>query len=253
MYQNEFRQLQIRIARLESLYGRTASVRTAAGKAYLLAEGLTAAKVRAGEGAMLYMIDPGTNKSKYYEMLVKPKDRGLGYMLIKRWGRLGPRFQQNIEEYGSLEVAKIALARTLASKTAKGYISTYGDYHRNSAGAKLPIGQYPVGLETNPGTWANQQVVSCKPVLRQLLAQLVKSVRQVESGSVGATLLRSLEAAYATTSDLEESMAQIVRAKLRAPINRIKGEGRHIPDPAKISKELRSLHKYLELQLSIVP
>lgn len=249
-YSDHLHNLQVRIARLEALHTRT---KTAAGKAYLLDEGLTAAKVRAGEGAMLYKIEPSSNQSKYYEMLVKVKPRGLGYMLIKRWGRLGPRFQQKIEEYGSLEAAKIALQTTLMSKIKKGYISTYGDYHRNQMGQKLPLGQYPVGLESSGGIWANQPVVSCKPVLRKLITQIARSEAQVETGSVGPALLRSLEAAYETTSSLEESMAAIVKTKLRAILNRVKGEGRHRPDPIKITKEIKSLHKYLDLQLSVVP
>ena len=77
--------------------GRTASFndRVAAGKPYLMSEGLTKAKVREGEAAMLYMIDEGRNQSKYYELLIVQSPQNIGgYTLIKRWGRLGPRFSR---------------------------------------------------------------------------------------------------------------------------------------------------------------
>lgn len=138
------------------------------------------------------------------------------------------------------------------SKIKKGYISAYGDYHRAPDGKKLPIGQYPVGLDSNAGSWRNQEINSCKGILISLKDKLNEAVLEAESGDVGRDLLADLEDAYALTSDLGESMGQIVREKLRKPLERIRGTNRRFKkDPAIIVKELKSLRKYLTLQLSL--
>jgi predicted DNA-binding WGR domain protein len=247
---SQLESLNLRIARLERLH-REANFhdRSAAGKAYLFDMGLTRDKVRSGEAAMLYKIDPQMNQSKFYEMLIVSRRRGV-FTLIKKWGRLGPNSKTIEADFPSLEEARRELAQTLRSKLSRGYISTYSPDHRNTNGAKLPVGQYPVGLESNPGLWRNQKVISCKPALQKLLVQLTKSQKQVMLGKFGRTLISSLQEALALTSELDESMARIVYEKIRAPLNRIKGEGRHAPDPDKIVKELNSLRRYLELQLS---
>jgi predicted DNA-binding WGR domain protein len=233
---------------------RTASaIKTAAGKPYLRAEGLTRQAVRDGEASMLYMINPVTNESKYYEMVIAKNPQNVGgYTLIRRWGRLGPRFQEKREHMKNLTVAKAELQRIELSKVKKGYISAFGDYHRAPNGKKLPLGQYPVGLETNAGSWRNQEVIACKPVLLNLKKRLEEAVLDAEQGEVGEDLLQDLERAYALTASLDESMAEELQKKMRAPIERLRGTNRRFKfDPFKIEKELKSVSKYLSLQLSL--
>jgi len=228
------------------------NARIAAGKAYLLGDGLTKEKVSVGEAAMLYKIDGETNQSKYYEMLIIPNTNRVSYTLIKRWGRLGPRFQEKEEVFGTLGEAKSALAQIELSKIKKGYISAYGPYHRSPSGKKLPIGQYPVGLEGRSGPWQNQEVVTCKPVIRNILAMLDKALVQVEAGKTPRGLLKHLEELWTLSEGLTESMVEEVKKKLRPPLERLRGtNARFSKDPEKIARELRTLHRYLDLQMSM--
>tara|TARA_B100000073_G_scaffold348359_1_gene366691 strand:- start:7572 stop:8375 length:804 start_codon:yes stop_codon:yes gene_type:complete len=256
------RELEIRVARLErqasDSFTRTASFndRVAAGKPYLMGEGLTKAKVREGEASMLYKIDEGKNQSKYYELLIVQSPQNIGgYTLIKRWGRLGPRFQQREEYFRNLAGAKAELAKIERSKTKKGYKSAFGDYHRAPDGRKLPLGQYPVGLESSAGSWRNQEVTVCLPVLRKLNRALADAVLDAQAGHFGQDLIQDLEEAFAMTADLGESMAMEVQSKLRPPLERLRGTNRRFKKdentPKKIVKELKSLSRYLDLQLSL--
>lgn len=225
----------------------------AAGKAYMIELGLTREAVKKGEAAMLYKIDSGRNQSKYYEMLIikNPQNKS-GYTLIKRWGRLGPRFQERREDFKNLAGAKAELEDTQKSKTGRGYISAYGDYHLSPSKSKLPQGQYPVGLETHAGAWANQEIQSCKPVLMTLKKKLTEAVLDVENDELGRDLISDLEDAYGMTEGLSESMAEQVREKLRRPLERLRGKNKRFQkDPVKISKELKALKRYLTLQLSL--
>lgn len=242
-----------RVARLESFDSFDSfNARTAAGKPYLAGEGLTKEKVQNGEASMLYKIDPSTNQSKYYEMLIVFEPNKGGYTLIKRWGRLGPRFQENMDTYSTLQDAKKELAATELSKVKKGYISAFGPYHRNLGGKKLPLGQYPVGLEGRAGPWQNQEVVSCKPVISKIIKGLNQALTHVEAGRTPRVLLADLEELWVLSEGLTESMIEEVRKKLRAPLERLRGtNGRFSRDPEVIARELRSLHRYLDLQMSI--
>ena len=130
---NEYiRELEERVQRLEKrafirqAMQRKASLRTAsfnkqAGKPYLAVQGLNRQKVRDEEASMLYKIDEGKNQSKYYELLIVQSPQNIGgYTLIKRWGRLGPRFQQREEYFRNLAGAKAELAKIEKSKIKTG-------------------------------------------------------------------------------------------------------------------------------------
>ena len=97
--------------------------------------GLNRQKVRDGEASMLYKIDREKNQSKYYEILITQNSQNKGgYTLTKRWGRLGPRFQERTEDFKNLAGAKAELQRIELSKVKRGYISAFGDYHRSPNG-----------------------------------------------------------------------------------------------------------------------
>jgi predicted DNA-binding WGR domain protein len=259
------RGLEIRVQQLEKrafikkAMQRKASLRKAsfdkeaAGKPYLSDRGLNRQKVRDGEASMLYKIDRERNQSKYYEILITQNPQNIGgYTLTKRWGRLGPKFQERSEVFKNLAGAKSELQRIELSKVKKGYISAFGDYHRAPNSRKLPQGQYPVGLESNAGSWSNQEVISCKPALMQLRTKLNQATLDAERGEIGQDLLEDLELCWLLTEDLTESMAQEVRKKMKAPLERLRGTNRRFKfDPFKIVKELKSLSRYLDLQLSL--
>lgn len=241
--------------RRASALSRVAStIKTAAGKPYLQSEGLTRQKVRDEEASMLYLINEAKNESKYYEMIIvkNPQNEGGGYTLIRRYGRLGPRFQERREVFKNLVVAKAEMKRIELQKVKKGYVSAFGDYHRAPNGKKLPLGQYPIGLESHAGSWANQEVISCKPVLMNLKRKLEDAVLDAENGQIGEDLRDDLEQVYALTTGLDESMAKEIQKKLRPPLERLRGTNRRFKfDPFTIVKELKSLSKYLSLQLSL--
>lgn len=231
---------------------RNASFNKQAGKPYLALQGLNRQKVRDGEASMLYKIDREKNQSKYYEILITQNSQNKGgYTLTKRWGRLGPRFQERTEDFKNLAGAKAELQRIELSKVKRGYISAFGDYHRSPNGKKLPQGQYPLGLESNAGSWANQDINSCKPALKQLSRKLLQATLDAELGEVGQDLLQDLELAWSLTDGLTGSMATEVRKRMKAPLERLRGTNRRFAfDPFKIVKELKTLSNYLERQLS---
>lgn len=225
----------------------------AAGKPYLESMGLTKSKAMNDEAAMLYSIDAGRNKSKYYEMLILVNDDGSA-QLIKRWGRLGARFQSKTEEYRDLDSAKRALLKTKRSKM-KGS-SAYRDafdsrQHKTPDGKQLPKGQYPVGLSSNAGPWQNQDIQTCKPALRQLVTVIEEAIADAANEDMSG-VLTDLQVANGYISELgTSSMAREIQKKIKAPLSRLTGTGRHRADPDKIVRELKTLSRYLSKQLSM--
>lgn len=265
---NEYvRELEIRVQQLEKrafikkAMQRKASLRNAsfdkeaAGKPYLMVGGVVISrlKVRDGEASMLYCIDREKNQSKYYEMLITQNPQNIGgYTLTRRWGRLGPKFRTKSDVFKNLAGAKAELQKIETGRIRKGYISAFGDYHRAPNNRKLPQGQYPVGLESSAGSWSNQEVITCKPALMQLRLKLNQATLDAERGEIGQDLLEDLELSWSLTENLNESMAQEVRKKMKAPLERLRGTNRRFKfDPFKIVKELKSLSRYLDLQLSL--
>lgn len=224
-----------------------------ASRPYLESMGLTKSKAMNDEAAMLYSIDQSSNKSKYYEMLILVNDDGTA-QLIKRWGRLGARFQTKTEEYRDLDSAKRALLKTKSSKVRGS--SKYRDafdsrQHKTPDGKQLPKGQYPVGLSSNPGFWQNQDIQTCKPALRQLVTVIEEAVADAANVDMSG-VLTDLELADGYVSELGNSpMAREIRKKIKAPLARLRGGGRHRADPDKTLRELKTLSRYLSKQLSM--
>lgn len=225
----------------------------AAGKPYLESMGLTKSKAMNDEAAMLYSIDQSSNKSKYYEMLILVNDDGTA-QLIKRWGRLGAKFQTKTEDYRDLSSAKRALMKTKQSKMRGS--SKYRDafdsrQHKTPDGKQLPKGQYPVGLSSNAGPWQNQDIQTCKPALRQLVTVIEEAIADAANEDMSG-VLTDLQLANGYVSELgTSSMAREISKKIKAPLSRLTGTGRHRVDPAKTVRELKSLSRYLSKQLSM--
>ena len=228
-------------------------IQKVASRPYLESMGLTKSKAMNDEAAMLYSIDQSSNKSKYYEMLILVNDDGTA-QLIKRWGRLGARFQTKTEEYRDLDSAKRALLKTKSSKVRGS--SKYRDafdsrQHKTPDGKQLPKGQYPVGLSSNPGFWQNQDIQTCKPALRQLVTVIEEAVADAANVDMSG-VLTDLELADGYVSELGNSpMAREIRKKIKAPLARLRGGGRHRADPDKTLRELKTLSRYLSKQLSM--
>ncbi|MEC7109044.1 MAG: DUF2958 domain-containing protein [Planctomycetota bacterium] len=230
-------------------------MKTAAGKPYLSNMGLTKAKAMAGEAAMLYSIEAGSNKSKYYEMLIVVADDGTA-QLIKANGRLGsqPRMGRP-EQYRDLDSAKRALAKVKRSKIngRSAYKDAFDSkHHKTPDGKQLPKGQYPVGLATNPGSWRNQDdIQAMKPTLNRLVQKINEAVADADNADMNS-VLDDLQAANALAMQLgRSSMADEIKKKIKAPLARLQGGGRHRVDPIKVVREMKSLSRYISKQLSM--
>jgi len=88
-------------------------------------------------------------------------------------------------------------------------------------------------------------------VLVKIKSAITQASLEAEEG-IGRELLGDLTDAYNLTQGLSESMAGVVKEKLRKLIARIEGVNKRWKrDPVTIKKELKSLEKYLSLQLSL--
>lgn len=158
------------------------------GRPYMESLGLNKAKAMNDEAAMLYAIDAKSNKSKYYEMLIIENDSGSA-TLLRRWGRLGDKFQTKNEEFSDLDTAKRALMKIKSSKMRGS--SKYRDafdsrMHKTPDGKQLPKGQYPIGLSSNAGPWQNQSIQTCKPALGKLLTKINEAVEDALNQDMSA-------------------------------------------------------------------
>ncbi|MFA6235263.1 MAG: hypothetical protein WC824_13895, partial [Bacteroidota bacterium] len=109
-----------------------------AHKAILFPQGLTKDAVRQGMGFMVYDIEAGANKSKFYEGLVVPDDGG--FRVIRRYGALtdsgqtGKIVGENWDHeekfvFQTLQQAKRELGIHYATRIAHGYTDAYGPKH----------------------------------------------------------------------------------------------------------------------------
>jgi len=162
-----------------SVLEKYAATRRVAHKPVLLSDGLNVQKVREREAFMMYNIDAGANKSKFYEAIVLPQDNGT-FRVKRRWGALtdsGQTGRMDGEKFDfdprfsdlSLMQAKAILAKVYRDRIDHGYIDAFGPNHQSPDGRDMPSGQYPVGLARAVGFgWGTQSVSFCVPALRQV-------------------------------------------------------------------------------------
>jgi predicted DNA-binding WGR domain protein len=159
---------------------------------------------------MLYMIDPRTNTSKFYEMAVVPagdesraqrdKDFSGGrpaYVLMKRWGRLKDSGQpgrvDSENDYFDNEREAIAEMRAhAAKKTRKGY----QDVTRQ--------GEYPIGLGAAGFGWGGQAACRVVPELDWLRGAVKEALNE----------FRYADRQLAPIADIDSSMAKKLRAMI---------------------------------------
>ena len=178
---------------------------------------------------MLYMIDPRTNKSKFYEMEVVPagdetrakKDKDFSggrpmYVLQKRWGRLKDSGQpgrvDSENDYFDNERDAIKAMRIWAGKkTSKGY----QDVSRKR--------EYPIGLGSAGFGWGGQAACQVIPELNFL------------DGAVEEALsaLQYTDRKIAPIAEIDSSMAKKLKAMLTTAIT-----------------DLRKVDQYLDEQLA---
>lgn len=249
---------------------RHALMKKLANKPILFKEGLTKSKVRAGEAFMLYLLDPGSNTSKFYEGLIievlTAFGRMEGYQVIRRWGRMtdsgrtgridGAKFDDDSRFYSNtITGAKRILQKVYQAKTRKGYIDAFGPKHRTPDGKKLPMGQYPVGLGAAGFGWGGQSVQKCIPGLRYLedaLTQARLEIQQTGETPAVEDHLDETDKLLRLISHEDSTMAKYLKDKIEHVLRRLRGSPRFLPDPdeRKLAKELYTIINYVRKQLS---
>ncbi len=229
-------------------------IKIAAGKPYLEQMGLTKTKAYAGEAAMLYSIEADANKSKYYEMIIVVADDGTA-TLHKANGRLGSKpVMQRPEVFRDLESAKRKLAKIKRSKITgrSHYIDAFeSKVHKLPDGSQAIKGQYPMGLSQSGGSWRNQEdMIACKPILKKLTDKIDEAVADADNADMNAVLDDLMAASVMTQQLGRSSMAEEIKKKIKAPLARLQGGGRHRVDPVKTIRELKTLSRYIKKQMS---
>lgn len=236
---------------------RYGSTKTAAGKPHLSREGLDKESVRSGNGAMLYFIDADKNHSKFYEMLIAPQ--GPQFLLKRRWGALtdqnGGLVKAKDEVFPNEQAAQRALATIKLEKTRKGYIDAFGPKHEMN-GRKLPMGEYPVGLDRQVGFgWGTQSVVKVLPQLKGVLTQVQQAYQQMERGSSLEMISASIQSAERALKALERNDEGSMIAKLLeqiTPVSRMIQEADpDMQNDVKLTLALNRFINYLTKQLSV--
>jgi len=233
---------------------RSAALKTA-HKPIMLREGLTPDKVRSGEAFMVYNIDKGTNKSKFYEALIS--STGSGYVLLLAWGRLTDsgqtgRIDRKSEMYSDLATAKRALMGHYRKRLAHGYVDAFGPHHVDPAtGRKLKLGEYPVGLGAAGFGWGGQGMSACVPSLRNLRKYIADAMMEFRMPQDRFQILADLDMVNREIGEIPDStMAAKLRKYMDAAkkmINAAKDEA----DVAKCKKALKTIDNYLAKQLAL--
>ena len=249
---------------------KAAAVRKIAHKPLLESWGLDKQRVRDGEAFMVYKIDRSNNNSKFYEGLIVEQGSTGNFQVLRRWGALtdsgqtgrvdGAKFDNDPRfTFDSKQMAMRELDKHYATRVAHGYIDAFGPNHQTADGHKLPMGQYPVGLNRKPGFgWGTQSVTQCIPALHTLVGILGDAVAAAEAHNARAEqVVGEMENATAILRDVasaDSTMARKIMDLMARPIRRLRsGEGsRFLPDPegAALGRELRSIINYVTKQLS---
>ena len=247
-------------------FEKLALLQKVANKPIMQAWGLNKSRVRAGEAFMVYNIDPEGNHSKFYEGLLVDEDGG--HRLKRRWGALtdsgktgrvdGAKWDTNEKLwFEDLNTAKREIAQHYAKRMSRGYTDAFGPKHKTPDGKKLPMGQYPVGLSRATGFgWGTQSVATCSPSLRALQEEIAKARLEITRDGKSLTIENALDRGVKLIKELasEDSTMGMQLVKLMSrPIRRMRGAPRFLPDPegVQLMKELNTLFRYIEKQLSL--
>jgi hypothetical protein len=238
---------------------RFASLKKLAHKPILEKTGLTPRAVSQGLAFMVYNIDQGSNKSKFYEGLIL--ESGGGFRLIRRWGALtdsaatgrvdGAQFDEDPRFlFSSLGTAKRELAAHFAKRVSHGYVDAFGP--------ETPVkGQYPIGLSRDVGFgWNTQSITRCIPQLKILMNYFRAAHDEVRETGKSDLIQGILAKAVRTVKEVahaDSSMAQLLIKMMKKPLQRVKGDKRFIPDfeGRALAMELEAIISYLDKQMSL--
>ena len=249
------RDLEMRIARLETNLNRTASMtREAAGKAQL--EGIHSGSVYhdgrpVGQSmsAMLYLIGESENKSKFYEMVLD------GDTVQILYGRLGSAGRRADKTFRNGREADAFFDKQLASKLKKGYVSAYsvrGEHRKNG-----PLyGTYPIGLTSNPGMWQNQDIAYDTSMISSTISAVREAISSFQQdGLVDERAVSMLVSAQRSLGLNRDQLSAKASEEIRLALDRIQGTGRAGRQPVEVRtrtaiKGLQKLMRKLEGAMS---
>jgi len=228
---------------------RATTVRTA-GKPDL--PGLNLNAFRAGLGWAGQAISAEKNNSKFYEMMITENPTG-GFTLTKQWGALtdrggAGRKVTRHEDHPSLESAQRAMARHIRKRENKpAHKEPYVNVFR-----RQPVGQYTVGLSRNVGFgWGTQEAAFCTPALRDLLGLVEEALQEAKYTEDPAIVADTLDEALGVVRGMERSdIKKELDDRVRAPLARLRGQGRFRPDLGRAEKELARFRNYLRRQIA---
>jgi hypothetical protein len=193
-------------------------------------------------------------------MLIVPE--GSGYTLKRRWGALTDsagtgRVDELDMPFDTLGPARAWLAAMQRKELAKGYKDAFGDNHVSPVdGKKLPMGQYPVGLNrAAPFGWGTQSVAQCIPALRNLKGILDEAISQIANHGPAVGITEQLGSALAQirmVSHADSTMGSKLQAIISKAMRRAEGGGRFLPDPdsAALMTILKTVRNYVTKQTS---
>ena len=250
-----------------TLFEKVALARKVAQFALMKPEGLTKDAVRAGMAFMVYHIEAEANKSKYYEGLIVPE--GSKFRVKRRWGALTDSIRTGRQDgekfdfddrflFSDLGSAKRELRAHFAKRISRGYTDAFGDSHLTPDGRKLPMGEYPVGLDRQgPGFgWGTQSVTKCIPSLRLFQTYLVRATDELARDQMSDVVAGTLEEAAGTLRNVaheDSTMAAKLLKLIDVSLRRVGGSPRFLPDPEGVAlrKELATMLTYVTKQLSL--
>jgi len=227
---------------------------------------LTKAAIRDGMGFMMYAINAAKNNSKFYEALILPEDGG--WRVLRRWGAItdsgqtgrvdGKSFDEKPNSWHrDLMSAKRELKMHYAKRLGRGYVDAYGKDHINPIdGLKLPMGQYPVGLDRKDSFgWGGQSVNKCLPSLKYIMLDLEEAKREIKQNKTSDTIEDTLEHAVGILKELaheDSTMANKIKQAFAKMLRRVKGSPRFLPDPdgMALTKEITTVMRYIGKQTS---
>jgi predicted DNA-binding WGR domain protein len=228
------RNLENRVARLESNLNRTASMnREAAGKALL--EGVRSSTayhdgrpMEDASSCMLYFIGASENKSKFYEMIVE------GSTVRILYGRLGSTGRSSDKSFMDSYDAERFFVKQLKAKLKKGYVSAFSlrGEHRKSG----PLyGTYPIGLTSTPGPWQNQDVAYQTEMVEETLSAVENAILSFQDdGMIDERAIAMLVQAQRSLSMNRDQLSQEASDVIRVSLDRIQGTGRSGRQPIEV-------------------
>ena len=206
---------------------------------------VTPASYKEGMAKMMHLINPAKNESKFYEMVIVPKDDGT-VGLIKSHGGLTDnpnkiRFWE--DSHPNMDAALAEMQKMTREKLRKGYKDTFRENR----------GQYPIGLTREVGFgWDTQEVTKTPvaiPAFQGLLHKLDSAIDAGERMDQEGMSIALAEVSRILFDMPASSMAKDLQSKLSTPAKQLlSGE----VNPKRLSRALKTVRNSIKNQLSEV-